>query len=815
MLEQMRRQGASIFIYVLFGLLIISFIYGLAPSTRSDQGCGRATSAAITVDGVPANNSAFLVAFQGAGNFLRGVGGREKVYWALDYVIRRELLAQEAEDRGLQTTGALAQEAVKRGEFFLGGFRLDVRPVYFDSVGDEYFYNHKKWKSWVSSLNVSEASYLEEQARGLQAAIMGDLIGQSARVSREEARANYLYENNTVTYDVVGFEPDKYRAAMQLTDADIKRFLEGHAAEVEARYKADERTYKGIKPQLALRAIFIPKAAPEASKPADGAKPADDKANPADATKPADDKTAKPADDKTAKPADDKTAKVDDKAAPRPDNTKPDDKAAKPVDGAKPDDKAAKAAGAGDKAARPDDKAAKAADDKKVADKKAAGAPPKPYGLPIDAAKTKLEAVRASIAAGKLTFADAEKQLAADASEDAPASNGDRGWRSVENPGFDDKEVNDAVKALKPGEMTPVIVTERGAHLVIATDKREGDLSFDQVKTEIASELAKVAWSKEAAKRDALDALAKASGKNLEGLFERELVRPPGLEEIINNPNLTPEQKQQLLQQLMQQDSHGSLRIVEKDVPVSWTAEEDGSGAAGGSAPAAPAAGAPAAGSPAAPPATGSPATDAPAGTAPAPAAGTPPAGTPPPAGASPAETPPAAGAGSAAGTAPPAAPAAATPASVIEATKDVLPQFGNMPKAKVNRLGPAPRMARMPGIGASKAAINALFDELAPNDLAKQVYEGEGGTYVVLQLINRAQPNADEFDKTAGLEIARMQQARGKAALRNWLKNRCEALSKDGKIRPHSDRIRETDDKGNPTPTVYRPCMLFDFINR
>src|SRR6185436_13426647 len=179
-----------------------------------------------------------------------------------------------------------------------------------------------------------------------------------------------------------------------------------------------------------------------------------------------------------------------------------------------------------------------------------------------DVAKTKLEAVRAAIAAGKLTFTDAEKQLAADSSEDAPASNGYHGWRSVENAELGDKAVNDVVKELKPGEMTPVIVTDRGTYLVMATGKREGDLSYDQVKNEIGTILAKEVWSKEAAKRDALDALARAqagTGKNLDQMFERELVRQPGFEDILNNPDLTPEMKQQLLQQMLQQQKHGSL----------------------------------------------------------------------------------------------------------------------------------------------------------------------------------------------------------------------------------------------------------------
>ena len=214
-------------------------------------------------------------------------------------------------------------------------------------------------------------------------------------MSRDEALADYLYDNDTVTYDVVAFDPNNYRAVMHLTDADLKRFLDGHAAEVEARYKADATLYKGVKPQLSIREIFIPKAFPVADK-------------------------------------------------------KPDDK--------KPDDKAA-------------------------ADKKpGSNTAENPRGLPLDAAKAKLEAVRAQIAAGKLKFIDAEKQLAADSLDDSPQDNGDRGWMPADTVALGDKEINDATKTLKPGELSPVVVTDRGSYLVTVVDKREGDLSFDQVK---------------------------------------------------------------------------------------------------------------------------------------------------------------------------------------------------------------------------------------------------------------------------------------------------------------------------------------------
>src|SRR5262249_36507743 len=155
--------------------------------------------------------------------------------------------------------------------------------------------------------------------------------------------------------------------------------------------------------------------------------------------------------------------------------------------------------------------------DKKPADKtEKAGEPAKKkVGMPIEAAKAKLEAARAAIASGKQKFAEAAKQLSSD--DALKATGGDRGWQPAETRGFDDKAVNDAVKGLKPGEMTPVIATDNGVYLVLVEAKREGALTFDQVKLEIARKLALDTWSKEAARRAAIDAITKANagtGKN-------------------------------------------------------------------------------------------------------------------------------------------------------------------------------------------------------------------------------------------------------------------------------------------------------------
>lgn len=698
MLESLRKSGASIAIYLIFGLLIVIFVINFAPNAGSGQGggCMPGGTNALTVDGTKVNQTAYKIAYSG-----NQYNGRQKVYVALEYLIRRELLAQAAAEHGIRVTSSLVDEEIKKGYFFVGGQRQNLGTILFDEIDGEKFFNFGKLKGWVNTLNVSLNSYKDEQARGLQAALMAEVIQDSVRVSREEALASYLFENNTVSYDVVQFSPATYRDAMRLSDADVQRYLAAHEDDVKKKWTELEREYKATQPALKVRSIFIAKLEP-----------------------------------------------------------------AKPADAPKPADGAGSGAGSGS-AATPGSSSA------------SAPAPEAPkvaqVGMPIEEGKAKLEAARASITAGKLKFADAAKQLSTD--ETAKVNGGDKGWQKIESAQMGDKAVNDAIKALKPGEMTPVIATDAGVYLVMAEDKREGDLTFDQVKAELAVDLAKDLWSKEAAKRAALDGLAAVragTGKPLDQVFKREA-------------NMEQEQRkmQEQIERAMQQQKHGAIVRESKDIPATWTAEDPapGSGAAGGgSAPGGSAAGSSA-------PSAGSAATPTAGSAAPIPAAG------------------------SAAGSASSPVPAAPPAAPVVDLTpsKDVLPAFdAELVKAKVVNHGPSPRLKELEAVGTSKLAIDALFDELTPGMIGKQIYQTDAGDYVLVQLTEKSAPKVEEFDKVAEQEIKDMRDLRAMIAVEQWLKTRCEVLAKDSKIKPLSELIAESDDKGAPLPAVYKPCMSF-----
>ena len=143
-----------------------------------------------------------------------------------------------------------------------------------------------------------------------------------------------------------------------------------------------------------------------------------------------------------------------------------------------------------------------------------------PVAPAVDPAQAKLEAARADIVGGKKTFAAVASTLEAD--ELYRNKGGDWGWYDEATLTLPDPALNDAVKALtEAGAVSPVIAAQGGFFLLSVTDRRAGDLTFDQVKRDLAEPLARNAWGVEAAKRAALLALetAKASGKPLKDLF--------------------------------------------------------------------------------------------------------------------------------------------------------------------------------------------------------------------------------------------------------------------------------------------------------
>ena len=449
MLENMRKSGASVFVWVIFAILIAVFVINFGPQGNgSSQGCGGGSSrTALVVGDSEVDDSAMRLTVNITGA-TRQIPDEILTEFALDTLIKRELLAQEAERRGLRVPEGLLDRVISQGEMHVGGEVIPVgRQIYFkDGVFD-----YKVFKRFLQGWGMSVNTYKRLMEREVLASTMARIVEGSVPVSREEALAQYIASRTMVTFDAVRFDPRRYADALLLTDADIDRWVAAHEAEVKATFS--EALYKGKK-QIHVRRI--------------------------------------------------KLDKLDDGETPP---------------GAAP------------------------------------GAPV------VDPATAKLEALRAEIVAGKKTFVDAAR--ASDLDDVVRARGGDWGWYDEGATTLPEPVLNDAVKALEKGKVSEVVEGSDGFYLLTVDDRREGDLTFDQVKRELGEKLARAAWGKEAAKRAALATLEQAragAGKNLRDLYPTEKT--------------------------------GAIVVESEDVPVAWTQDEPAAPATGSGAAPAPATGA-------------------------------------------------------------------------------------------------------------------------------------------------------------------------------------------------------------------------------
>src|SRR6476620_10363958 len=147
MLESMRKQGASIFVYAIFVLLIIIFVINFGPQGGGrgggNGGCRGASNVVVSVNNEETTQTAYRIAYSSN----EGTG-KQKAWIALEMLIRREILAQEAESRGIVPTRDGVENEIKKGWFFLAGQRMQI-PHIFDENG---LWNYNVYRRWYENL---------------------------------------------------------------------------------------------------------------------------------------------------------------------------------------------------------------------------------------------------------------------------------------------------------------------------------------------------------------------------------------------------------------------------------------------------------------------------------------------------------------------------------------------------------------------------------------------------------------------------------------------------------------------------------------
>lgn len=264
MLKQMRDHSRSIVIWLLFGIIIVSFVVTFGPASMRLT-CGGPTKAG-TIAGRELSNADVRYAFS-----LGMPPDAPPTYRAhvLDQLLQRELLAQEGRRMGIRIPEEeIVKMITKRRECVVLGMRLDLAmvgawPTVRDRDGKRVpapNYYHDQFKRWVQyRLRMKTTAFMEQQRKELTALKVAETIQQGVIVTEREARAVFEYQNHSLDLEFARFKIDDFKVGVIIPRAKIMTWLASaeNRKKVDKRYKKNKWKYEGLAHERRVRHLLL------------------------------------------------------------------------------------------------------------------------------------------------------------------------------------------------------------------------------------------------------------------------------------------------------------------------------------------------------------------------------------------------------------------------------------------------------------------------------------------------------------------------------------------------------------------------------
>ena len=226
MLDVMRSNAKSSLIALIFGAIILTFIFSFG---RGSSGFRTRTPEtwAAKVNGELVTASDFAQAYANRFRQMSAMrGGKYTTDNAkqdnlktetLKGLVDQELIAQQADDLGIRVSDAEVADAIARSPQFQqdGAFNFD-------------YYKRLVENGYGMSIKRFEEAYRRDLLRGkvVQAAIAG------ANVSDDEVKAAYAAQHESAAISWVRFNPFMFRDAATATDAEAEEYMKAHGEEI-------------------------------------------------------------------------------------------------------------------------------------------------------------------------------------------------------------------------------------------------------------------------------------------------------------------------------------------------------------------------------------------------------------------------------------------------------------------------------------------------------------------------------------------------------------------------------------------------------
>jgi len=236
MLDTLRANSRSVLTYVLFGIIIIVFVVSFGPGSKGcSGGVGPSESWAAKVNGATVPPADFdqqygqlLRMYQQQGSPELNVLLQAQLRrMAMDQLVQRELVQQEAKKQGLVVTDEDVAAAIKAEPAFQGDGRFDME-LYKRAVTNAY----------------GSPGKFEERMRGdLAFRKMIALVRQTAKVTEDEVKDAWMADNDRLALEYARFPVGVARMEVKVSDAQVKVFAAAQAPRIEQYFKEHQARF--------------------------------------------------------------------------------------------------------------------------------------------------------------------------------------------------------------------------------------------------------------------------------------------------------------------------------------------------------------------------------------------------------------------------------------------------------------------------------------------------------------------------------------------------------------------------------------------
>ncbi|BDG07121.1 peptidylprolyl isomerase [Anaeromyxobacter paludicola] len=251
MLDILRANARSVLTYVLFGIIIVVFVVSFGPGSRGCSGGSASAPAwAAKVNGTTITAADFdqhyaqlfrLYQARAGQAFSRELAdqlGLRKV--AMDQLVERELVLQQADAHGVAVSDDELSRAVKENPAFQTDGRFD----------------YDLYKRAVTNYFGSPAKYEERLRRDLAYGKMLALLRETSKVSDDEVKEAWLSESDRVNLEFVRFPYAALKTEQKPTDAQAQAFMAANGPRIEKFYKDNTARYD-LKKRVRARHILV------------------------------------------------------------------------------------------------------------------------------------------------------------------------------------------------------------------------------------------------------------------------------------------------------------------------------------------------------------------------------------------------------------------------------------------------------------------------------------------------------------------------------------------------------------------------------